>query len=349
MRSDAARGLPISSGPTQPRSPRSSPSTPCCVVSTGTQARIGPLRWPLRALRSLEDDRWPKLAAPGTPRDGGARPGRVRPARFLDLVRNFVSFSDERRRHGEASAKYHQFHAVSKAVDSHARGDRGRMAGWRCLAHPGLRQEPGDALLRRQVMRHPAMANPTVVVLTDRNDLDDQLFDEVFAPARTLPETPVQAESREHLRDLLRSGRGRRSSSRRSRSSGCRRKTRTPTDSRCSRTARNIVVMADEAHRTQYDFLDGFARHLRDALPNATFIGFTGTPIETADRSPGPSSASTSTSTTSPRLSRTARPSKSSTRPGWLGSSCQTKSRARLDAGVRRCHRSRRGRTHGSD
>ena len=130
-------------------------------------------------------------------------------------------------------------------------------------------------------MRHPAMANPTAVLLTDRNDLDDQLFDEVFAPARTLPETPVQATSREHVRELLSS-----------KASGgivfstMQKFGLTKEDREAGRKfpllseRRNIVVIADEAHRTQYDLIDGLARNLRDALPNATFIGFTGTPIE---------------------------------------------------------------------
>ena len=140
------------------------------------------------------------------------------------------------------------------------------------------------------MMRHPAMENPTVVVLTDRNDLDDQLFDETFAatkPGSPLPEAPVQAETRAHLKELLagrqsggiifttiqkfglsQGGPGRRHG----------------VPARC-RSGSNIVVMVDEAHRSNYDFIDGFARHLRDGLPNATFIGFTGTPIDEKDRS----------------------------------------------------------------
>ena len=123
------------------------------------------------------------------------------------------------------------------------------------------------------------MANPTVVVLTDRNDLDDQLFGTFSRCRDLLRQPPVQAESRADLRSQARSGGGRR---------GVHhhpevlpgREGRPPPP---AVERRNIVVIADEAHRSQYDFIDGFARHMRDALPNASFIGFTGTPIELQD------------------------------------------------------------------
>ncbi len=130
-----------------------------------------------------------------------------------------------------------------------------------------------------RIIREPAMENPTVIVLTDRNDLDDQLFGTFARCQDLLRQPPVQAESRAHLRDLLGvtaggvvfttihkffpEGQG----------------DRYPTLSE----RRNIVVIADEAHRSQYDFIDGYARHMRDALPQASFIGFTGTPIELQD------------------------------------------------------------------
>ena len=227
-----------------------------------------------------------RLAALGTPEMEVLVRGVFDPARFLDLVRNFISFSDERSGVVKRLAKYHQFHAVNKAVDTTLaameRGDGRAGVVWHT-------QGSGKSLEMLfyvgKVMRHPGMANPTVVMLTDRNDLDDQLFDEVFAPARTLPETPVQAESREHLRELLRS-----------KASGgivfstMQKFGLTKEDRDANRhfpvlsDRRNIVVVADEAHRTQYDLIDGLARNLRDALPHAAFMGFTGTPIETADK-----------------------------------------------------------------
>src|SRR5690242_14069794 len=208
------------------------------------------------------------------------------PERFLDLVANFVAFTDERVGLVKRVAKYHQFHAVNRAVgetvEAVGRGDGKAGVVWHT-------QGSGKSLEMLfyvgKIMRHPAMANPTTVLLTDRNDLDDQLFDEVFAPARTLPETPVQAQSREHLRTLLGS-----------KASGgivfstMQKFGLTKEDRDAGRgfpllsDRRNIVVIADEAHRTQYDLIDGLARNLRDALPSASFIGFTGTPIEAADR-----------------------------------------------------------------
>ncbi|MEY2878611.1 MAG: hypothetical protein RLZZ15_991 [Verrucomicrobiota bacterium] len=129
-----------------------------------------------------------------------------------------------------------------------------------------------------RIVRHPAMRNPTLVVLTDRNDLDDQLFSQFQRCHEILGQTPVQAESRERLRELLAVASG-----------GVvfttiqkflpEKGTKLPALS----PRQNIVVIADEAHRSQYGLIDGVARHMRDALPNASFIGFTGTPIEKTD------------------------------------------------------------------
>lgn len=225
--------------------------------------------------------------------------GLLTPQVLLDVVRNFVAFTDEAvtdKTTGARSsvlvkkvAKYHQYWAVTKAVGCtvDAVEEDGR-AGvvWHTQ---GSGKSLEMAWYAGAVMRHPAMENPTIVVLTDRNDLDDQLFDDTFAAARPgapLPEAPVQAESREHLKQLL-AGNGaggiifstiqKFGLSKAEKDAG----TSYPTLS--ERT--NIVVMVDEAHRSNYDFVDGFARHLRDGLPNATYIGFTGTPIEAKDKS----------------------------------------------------------------
>jgi type I restriction enzyme R subunit len=129
-----------------------------------------------------------------------------------------------------------------------------------------------------RVIRERVMQNPTLVVLTDRNDLDDQLFGQFQRCADILGQTPVQAASRDRLRELLAVASG-----------GVvfttiqkflpEKGEKMPELS----PRRNIIVIADEAHRSQYDLIDGLARHLRDALPNASFIGFTGTPIEKTD------------------------------------------------------------------
>ena len=256
------------------------------VISTGTQARIGALagRFEHYAPWKTIDGR--ALAPAGLPELEVLVRGVFERATVLDLVRNFVVFSDERSGPVKRIAKYHQFHAVNKAVtatvDAVSRGDGRAGVVWHT-------QGSGKSLEMLfyvgKMMRHAAMANPTAVLLTDRNDLDDQLYDEVFATARTLPESPVQASTREHVRDLLAS-----------KASGgiifstIQKFGLTKEDREAGRRfpllsdRDNIVVIADEAHRTQYDLIDGLARNLRDALPNAAFIGFTGTPIESTDR-----------------------------------------------------------------
>jgi len=253
-----------------------------CVASDGLGAVMGPF--------SAGFEHW----APCKTIDGrevvADRPelevlvrGVFDPARFCDLVRHFVVFSDEPDGLVKRVARYHQFWAVNVAVDSTvvaSRPDGDRRGG--VVWHTQGSGKSFEMLCyAAKVMRHPAMANPTLVLITDRNDLDDQLFAEVFAPARILPETPQRADSRAEVRSMLDR-----------RSGGIVFTTiqkfapDAQGDAHPELTGRrNVVVIADEAHRSQYDFLDGYARHLRDALPNATYLGFTGTPIETADRS----------------------------------------------------------------
>ena len=131
------------------------------------------------------------------------------------------------------------------------------------------------------IMRDLAMENPTVVVLTDRSDLDDQLFTTFSRCADLLGLPPVQAESRADLRAKLAVESGGVVFTTIQKSFPEEKGDRHPLLS----SRRNVVVIADKAHRSQYDFVDGYARHMRDALPNASFIGFTGTPIELADAS----------------------------------------------------------------
>jgi len=209
--------------------------------------------------------------------------GAFEPVRLLDLIRNFVVFSDEPAGLIKRVAKYHQYWAVNAAVDStiEASGPDGDRRGGVVWHTQGSGKSFEMLCYAAKIMRAPEMGNPTLVLVTDRNDLDDQLFGEVFAPARILPEQPKQATSRADMRQLL------------DRVSGGIIFTTIQKFAPEERgdvhplltDRRNVVVIADEAHRSQYDFLDGFARHLRDALPNATYLGFTGTPIESTDRS----------------------------------------------------------------
>ncbi|HTW19595.1 MAG TPA: type I restriction endonuclease subunit R [Mycobacteriales bacterium] len=203
--------------------------------------------------------------------------------RFLDLTRSFIAFSDEPGGLVKRLAKYHQYWAVNAAVEStiEAAGPDGDRRGGVVWHTQGSGKSFEMLLYAAKIMRSAAMGNPTLVFITDRNDLDDQLFGEVFAPARVLPEAPRRAESRAEVRELL------------SRAAGGIIFTTIQKFAPEERgdihpvltDRRNVVVVADEAHRSQYGFADGYAKHLRDALPNATYLGFTGTPIESGDRS----------------------------------------------------------------
>ncbi len=214
--------------------------------------------------------------------------------RFLDLLQNFVVFSDEGN-NGlvKRVAKYHQYWAVNAAVESTvaASGPQGDRRGGVVWHTQGSGKSFEMVFYAAKLMRDARMNNPTLVFITDRNDLDDQLFTEVFAPATILPEPPVRAESRGNLRSLLKRASG-----------GIVFTTlqkfapEVGGDTNPVLTDRsNVVVVADEAHRSQYGFTEtltsegtlrsGLAKHLRDALPNATYLGFTGTPIEYGDRS----------------------------------------------------------------
>ena len=273
------------------------------VVSDGVEARIGTLtagrEW-FKPWRTISGE---TLADPHMPQLQVMLAGAFQPRRFLALVRDFIVFEDDGGALAKKMAGYHQFHAVGTAVAetlraaelqraSGLREDTGRYeSGRRPGGDPGDRrigvvwhtQGSGKSLTMAfyagRIVREPAMENPTVVVLTDRNDLDDQLF-ATFARCRDLlRQPPVQAESRADLRARLAVEAG-----------GVVFTTiqkffpeeKGDLHPRLSER-RNIVVIADEAHRSQYDFIDGFARHMRDALPNASFVGFTGTPIELQD------------------------------------------------------------------
>ncbi len=213
--------------------------------------------------------------------------------RFLDIIRNFIVFSDEAHGLVKRVAKYHQYWAVNAAVEStiEAAGPDGDRRGGVVWHTQGSGKSIEMVLYAAKIMRCAEMGNPTLVFITDRNDLDDQLFEEVFAPAEILPDVPVQAETRSDLRTLLR------------RSSGGiifttlqKFAPETGGDTNPQLTGRrNVIVVADEAHRSQYGFSEklasdgtikaGLAKHMRDALPNATYLGFTGTPIESTDKS----------------------------------------------------------------
>jgi len=276
------------------------------VISDGIEARVGALgagrEW-FKPWRTIAGER---LADSHVPELQVVMEGVFVRRRFLDLVRDFLVFEDDGSgRLVKKMAGYHQFHAVQVAVgetlraaeltraeragEAAGRYEAGRKAGGR----PGDRrvgvvwhtQGSGKSLTMAfyagRIIREPAMENPTIVVLTDRNDLDDQLFGTFSRCQDLLRQPPVQAASRAHLRELLSVAAGGVVFTTIHKFFPEEKGDRHPTLSE----RRNIVVIADEAHRSQYDFIDGFARHMRDALPHASFIGFTGTPIELADAS----------------------------------------------------------------
>lgn len=216
--------------------------------------------------------------------------GVLAPKRLLDILRHFIVFEQDGSKVIKKVAAYHQYHAVNRAVlktieASHARGDQRVGVIWHTQ---GSGKSLSMLFYAGKVILHPAMQNPTLVILTDRNDLDDQLYG-VFASGQDLlRQEPAQAENRDHLRDLLQVASG-----------GVVFTTIQkfqPDDGQMTHPLlsdrRNIVFIADEAHRSQYGFEAkltheqvsyGFAKYMREALPNASFIGFTGTPVEKVD------------------------------------------------------------------
>ena len=251
-----------------------------CVIGDGLDARVGTLtseferfmRW-----RTLDGE---ALAPASVPQAEVLVRGLLAPARLVDVLTGFVVF-EEGDQTDKKLAAYHQYHATGKAVRrtleaSAERGDRRGGVVWHTQ---GSGKSLTMVFYAGKVIQ--ALDNPTLVVLTDRNDLDDQLFGTFTRCRALLRQTPVQSESREHLRELLRVAAG-----------GVVFTTIQkffPDEKGAAHPLlsdrRNIVVIADEAHRSQYNFIGGFAEHLRSALPHASFIGFTGTPIETGDAS----------------------------------------------------------------
>ena len=272
------------------------------VISDGVNARLGTftagIEW-FKPWRTIEGE---TLAESSLPELQVLLQGVCDKRRLLDLILHFTVFEDDGGKLVKKVAGYHQYHAVQVAVSETLRAsrlqqyqskeDQGRYGSRPYGGKPGDRrvgvvwhtQGSGKSLTMAfyagRIIRQAEMANPTIVVLTDRNDLDDQLFGTFSRCQDLLRQPPKQAANRAELRSLLTVEAG-----------GVVFTTiqkflpdvQGDTHPVLSER-RNIVVLADEAHRSQYDFIDGYARHLRDALPGASFIGFTGTPVELTDR-----------------------------------------------------------------
>jgi type I restriction enzyme R subunit len=238
--------------------------------------------------------------------------------RFLDLILNFIAFEDDGQEISKKIAAYHQFHAVNKAVacafsacgfpydpqiltgrypafidEEEANSVRSTYENYTTPGHfkgrrigviwhtQGSFKSLSMTFFAGKLIRHPGMQNPTIVIITDRNDLDNQLF-ATFSNCRDLlRQKPRQAQDKDDLKRLLQTPSGGVIFTTIQKFQPDKKRGKYPELS----NRENIIVIADEAHRSQYDFIDGFARHLHDALPNASFIGFTGTPIESGDRS----------------------------------------------------------------
>ncbi len=254
------------------------------VASDGLKARVGSLTADFERFMPWRTVDGATLAPSTLPELEVLLRGLFDRRRLLTFLRHFIVF--EEGAHGEPAKKlaaYHQFHAVETAVGAtvaaaRPTGDRRVGVVWHTQ---GSGKSLTMAFYSGRLVTEPAMENPTLVILTDRNDLDDQLFGTFAGCRELLRQEPEQAGSRDELRTLLQ------------RASGGVIFTTVQKFAPAAQgetypvltNRRNVVVIADEAHRSQYDFIDGFARHLRDALPNASFIGFTGTPIEADDRS----------------------------------------------------------------
>jgi type I restriction enzyme R subunit len=265
------------------------------VISDGVHARVGSLsadRERFQRWRTIESDQ--QLDPLGAHRDlETVVRGVFDPRRFLDFLHFFCLFEEDGQIIKKIAA-YHQFHAVREAVErvvqaSRPSGDRKGGVVWHTQ---GAGKSIEMACLAGMLLLDPRLGNPTLVVVTDRQDLDGQLFGVFAAAGDLLGESPRQAGSRQELRDLLSN-----------RPSGgiifttIQKFAPEPGEERMPALSErhNIVVICDEAHRTQYGFKTrfdtrtgaykfGLARSLRDALPQATFLAFTGTPISHDDR-----------------------------------------------------------------
>ena len=273
-----------------------------CVISDGIDAKVSSLSAPFTRFLS-----WRSAEDPGSMTDLQIMTKYMFDKRvLLNLIRYCTVFESEEVKDEETGlvsiskvkkvAAYHQYYAVQKAVDQTLRatesdkGDRKVGVVWHTQ---GSGKSLSMLFYSGQIITHPMMKNPTIVILTDRNDLDDQLFGTFGNCVGLLRQTPVQAKSRDHIKELLKvSGGGVifTTIQKFSPEKG------NVYDTLSERT--NIVVVADEAHRSQYGFKGrlvevedgseiryGNAKYIRDALPNASYIGFTGTPIEKEDKS----------------------------------------------------------------
>jgi len=267
-----------------------------CVISDGLDARVGTVTAPFErfmAWKTIDGEKEVSIV----PELETLTRGMFDKSRLLDIIRNFIVFERDSKDESEVVKKvaaYHQYWAVNKALTRTvdvAKPDADHRAGvvWHTQ---GSGKSLSMMFYAGKLIPDPALSNPTIVIVTDRNDLDGQLFGTFSACKDLLRQDPVQAESRKNLRELLDRESGGVIFTTIQKFSPEGEEDTLPALS--ERT--NIVVIADEAHRSQYGLkarvrdsdsklVYGNAKYMRDALPNASYIGFTGTPIEREDRS----------------------------------------------------------------
>lgn len=263
------------------------------IASDGWEALYGSLTAPKQFFVPWKSIDGKLVADENIPQMEIMAKGMLNKAVLPDLIRHFTIFHQNKEKITKIVPRYHQYFAVNKAVEAtrKATAENGDQRAGVIWHTQGSGKSLSMAFYAGKLVL--ALNNPTLVILTDRNDLDDQLFDTFSLSQDILRQTPVQAENREHLKNLLSVTSGGivfttiqkflpEIEEKIDLGNGKFKNIKGQFEELSDR--RNIVVIADEAHRSQYDFMDGFAKHMRDALPNASFIGFTGTPIENTDK-----------------------------------------------------------------
>jgi type I restriction enzyme R subunit len=263
------------------------------IASDGWEALYGSLTAPKQFFVPWKSINGMELADENMPEMEVMAKGMLNKKVFPDLIRHFIVFHQNKDQLTKIVPRYHQYFAVNKALKTtkKATAENGDQRAGVIWHTQGSGKSLSMVFYAGKLVL--ALNNPTLVVLTDRNDLDDQLFDTFSSSQDLLRQTPVQAANRDNLKELLSVTSGGivfttiqkflpEIIEKIDLGEGKTKNIKGQFEQLSDR--RNIVVIADEAHRSQYDFMDGFAKHMRDALPNASFIGFTGTPIENTDK-----------------------------------------------------------------
>ncbi|MCX8093724.1 MAG: type I restriction endonuclease subunit R [Candidatus Goldbacteria bacterium] len=248
------------------------------IISDGIEAKAGTITSDWERFMPWKTIDGNKIVSETEPQMRVIIEGMLNKKVLLDLIHYFIVFEKSRQQTLKKLAAYHQYYAVNKAIDTTLKaikGDRRIGVLWHTQ---GSGKSLSMVFYTGKIVN--ILNNPTIVIITDRNDLDDQLYGTFANCKETLRQAPVQVVSRGDLRKKLQVASGGIIFTTIQKFFPDENEDRYPLLSERS----NIIVIADEAHRSQYDFIDGFARHMRDALPNASFMGFTGTPIEKKDK-----------------------------------------------------------------